>query len=221
MATIDGITFYDAKGKLFMPLREASRALDWPLKPVHGKWLLHGHAVPTSSLHRLASGTALVDVQWLKHAGAIVHRARRGMLTVKDARRPGKAFYVRRGMQRVFVNKRTQILLGVQGHHVVLRSRISSGMEGHETPKGIFKVQPYRTQVHKSKLYGNTPLPWAIQVVGNVFIHGDGDTRSRRSHGCIRLPVSGRNYARWFYHWVEVGTPVTILGKWPKAVASK
>ena len=215
VATFDGITFYDSHGKLYMPLRQVSRVLDWPLSKNHGHWVLHGSVVPAARLHRLASGTALVDVTWLKSAGAIVHRSKPAAFVVKDAKRPGKAFYVRRGMQRVFVNKSTQTLLGVQGHQVVLRSQISTGMEGHETPKGIFKIQSYRAKIHKSKLFANTPLPWAVQVVGNVFIHGDGDTHSRHSHGCIRLPVSGRNYARWFYFWVEPGTPVTILGKWP------
>lgn len=31
------------------------------------------------------------------------------------------------------------------------------------------------------------------------------------SHGCVRLPLTGRNPAKFFYEWVQSGTPVTIM----------
>jgi lipoprotein-anchoring transpeptidase ErfK/SrfK len=216
LATFDGITFPDARGKLFLPIREASKALNWPLSKGPKAWKFHGHTVPAASLRSLPDGSRLVDVAWLAKAGAIVNRRRDALTTIKDRRRRGKAFYVRRGTKRVFVNKRAQMLVAFQGRRTVLRSPISIGREGHETPTGIFRAQGLKEKVHISKLYDNTPLPWSVHIVGNIFIHGAESTPSRGSHGCIRLPITGANPARWFFYWVDPGTPVTILGKWPK-----
>jgi lipoprotein-anchoring transpeptidase ErfK/SrfK len=30
------------------------------------------------------------------------------------------------------------------------------------------------------------------------------------SHGCIRLPLDGGNPARFFYEWIDRGTPVKV-----------
>jgi lipoprotein-anchoring transpeptidase ErfK/SrfK len=34
------------------------------------------------------------------------------------------------------------------------------------------------------------------------------------SHGCIRLPyLTDENPARFFYEWIDKGTPITIIKK--------
>ena len=78
-------------------------------------------------------------------------------------------------------------------------------------------MQGYRSQMHRSSIYNNAPMPWAFQVVGNIFIHGWKDVDpARGSHGCIRLPMSPENKARWMFYWIEKEVPISVLGKWPK-----
>ena len=59
-------------------------------------------------------------------------------------------------------------------------------------------------------------MPWSVQVHENIFIHGFRQVpRHPSSHGCIRLPLAGANPAKWFYNWIDLGTPVSIKGHWP------
>ena len=58
-----------------------------------------------------------------------------------------------------------------------------------------------------------------MRVHENVFIHGFQKVpRHPASHGCIRLPLAGANPAKWFYDWIDVGTPVSIRGHWPAPI---
>ena len=66
---------------------------------------------------------------------------------------------------------------------------ISSGREGHNTPRGVFHPQRLYTMVHSAK-YGNAPMPHSIFFYGQYAIHGTnavGHLGSPASHGCIRL----------------------------------
>jgi hypothetical protein len=72
--------------------------------------------------------------------------------------------------------------------------------------------------MHRSRLYHNAPMPWSVQVHENVFIHGFQKVpRHPASHGCVRLPLAGANPAKWFYDWIDIGTPISIRGHWPVA----
>src|SRR5207253_361958 len=117
---------------------------------------------------------------------------------------------VRRGEKRVEVDKATQELVARQGGRIVMKSHISTGIEGHNTPLGVYGAGPMKRPIHRSKLYHFVPMPWAVQVEGNVFIHGF-QTVPRRpsSHGCIRLSTTHGNPARWFYDWIDIGTPIS------------
>jgi len=74
--------------------------------------------------------------------------------------------------------------------------------------------------MHRSRLYHNAPMPWSVQVHENIFIHGFRKVPRRpSSHGCIRLPLTGANPAKWFYNWIDLGTPISIKGHWPAATS--
>ena len=54
-----------------------------------------------------------------------------------------------------------------------------------------------------------------------IFIHGFRKVpRHPTSHGCIRLPLEGANPAKWFYDWIDLGTPISIRGHWPAPAAT-
>lgn len=123
---------------------------------------------------------------------------------------------VRFAEKHVEVDLANQRLRAYQGARLVLDSHISSGREGRKTPPGDFKAGPVKSPMHRSRLYHNAPMPWSVQVHKNIFIHGFQKVpRHPASHGCIRLPLTGANPAKWFYDWIDIGTPVTIKGHWP------
>ncbi len=66
---------------------------------------------------------------------------------------------------------------------------VSTGKKGMATPKGIWK--PWiLSRNHRSRTYGNAPMPYAIFYDGGYAIHAtDQERRLGRpaSHGCVRL----------------------------------
>jgi lipoprotein-anchoring transpeptidase ErfK/SrfK len=116
--------------------------------------------------------------------------------------------------KRVEVDKTHQLLRAYEGDRLILESRVSTG-KGNSTPNGSYQVQG-KQRMHYSRRYDNAPMPYSVQVSGHYFIHGFTYVPDRpASHGCVRLPLSNGNPARAFYDWVEVDTPVEIIGRWP------
>lgn len=215
-ATIDGVTFYDQPGVLYLPARRVAKVLDWRLGVGQDKKTPYLNQRPVETrTRRLPNGTLLIQLHELKKRGLALQPSNHGKLTL--VRIKNREFYAREGAKRVVVNKSHMQIRAWQGQQVVMASPVTLGIEGKDTPSGIFKAQGYRARMHRSALYHNAPMPWAVNIVGNVFVHGWPHVSSGRgSHGCIRLPMAGGNPARFFYYWIDKGTPVSILGKWPR-----
>lgn len=69
--------------------------------------------------------------------------------------------------------------------------KTSTARAGKSTPKGFFRPQ-YFSSDHKSSLYNNSPMPWAVFFNGHVGTHGVlgnsiAQLGSRASAGCARL----------------------------------
>ncbi|MDF1824777.1 MAG: L,D-transpeptidase family protein [Verrucomicrobiales bacterium] len=113
--------------------------------------------------------------------------------------------------KRVEIDLTKQQLKAYQGNRVVLRTRISSGKTGN-TPTGNFKAGPYKSATHFSSLYHNAPMPWSVQITGNIFIHGFSVVPNYpASKGCVRVPIDGRNPAKRLFNWIDIGTPVRVF----------
>lgn len=113
--------------------------------------------------------------------------------------------------KHVVIDKSQQMLRAYEGNQLVLETRISTGKRGKETPNGHFRAQS-KSLMHRSRLYGNVPMPYSVQIAGNYFIHGFSSVPYHpASHGCIRVPM---DTAQEFYQWVTPGTPVDIVGGW-------
>lgn len=211
---LEGITFYEDEA-IYLPAREVGNALNWPVgwNAETSKVSLHGKEV--GAVRQMSDGTRLIPLSELKGRGLEITWDSEQKL--RKVRYNDQAFFVRDGQKRVVINKEEMSLSAWQGTRQVLSSPVTLGIEGHKTPTGIFEMQGYRAKMHKSSIYNNAPMPWAFQVVGNIFIHGWKDVNpGRGSHGCIRLPMTPENKARWMYYWVEKDVPISVLGKWPK-----
>jgi lipoprotein-anchoring transpeptidase ErfK/SrfK len=118
--------------------------------------------------------------------------------------------------KRVEIDKTTQTLRAYEGDKLILETRVSTGKWDRATPNGQFSAGD-KFRMHHSRLFDNAPMPYSVEVTGNVFIHGFGSVpRWPASHGCVRVPLDGGNPAKRFFEWVEPGTPIEIKGHWEK-----
>src|SRR5881275_1319336 len=215
---LDGISFAEDPHMLFVPVEEIALALRWEmqLNQESGQISLNRHLLDAAHLRKLTNGTLLVPLDELQRAGATITWSDDGMqvLVASDHRK----IAIRFADKHVEVDLANQRLRAYQGTRLVLDSHISTGREGKKTPPGDFKAGPVKTPMHRSRLYHNAPMPWSVQVHENVFIHGFQKVpRHPASHGCIRLPLACANPAKWFYDWIDIGTPISIRGHWPVA----
>jgi len=132
-------------------------------------------------------------------------QAKRG--AVKQTKRENRSFFG--GPKRVEIDLTAQMLRAYEGNRVVMKTHISSG-RNRATPTGSFRAG-WKDADHYSSLFNNAPMPWSVQVRGDIFIHGFTSVPDYpASHGCIRMPLTGNNPARRFFQWVEAGTPIRI-----------
>jgi hypothetical protein len=90
---------------------------------------------------------------------------------------------------------------------VIAKSPISSGMNGHETPTGIFSILE-KNRTHYSNLYGGAPMPFMQRITNSgVAMHAGEIPGYPASHGCVRLPY---NFARNLFGITDVGARVII-----------
>ena len=207
----DGITFAAKPAQVFVPIHEAESqlALDVERAENGGVESINGVPLKPGDRAGLVDGTELISVAALGRLGVALISEADGQSFVLSTGWWRK-MRVQVGAQRVEVSLAEQRLRGWQGDRLVLETKISSGRNGR-TPKGEFVAGPYKAAMHRSSLYNDAPMPWSVQINGNIFVHGFTSVPDYpASHGCIRMPLDGGNPAKWFYEWVSRGTPVVV-----------
>lgn len=213
---LEGITFADAPDRIYLPVLELAGEFGWKVKTVANTTDLEVNKVvlPRTKLRRLTAGTSLVSLQDVAPLSLTVSWD--AAARVARVQHKKKSFAVRNGPKRVDVNQSAQRLRAWQGTRQVLETRVSTGRRDHPTPNGYFTAGPLKTPMLISRRYDNTPMPWSVQIRGNILFHGSRSVPPRAdSHGCVRLPLGRRNVARWFYDWIPLGTPIAIGTSWP------
>jgi hypothetical protein len=111
------------------------------------------------------------------------------------------------GQERVVISLTDQLAYLYRGESLMAVATVSTGIEGRDTPTGIFAVRG-KTPMYRSKKYDNAPMPFAqfIDEYG-IALHAGFNPGYPASHGCIRLPVA---FAKKLYTVTGVGTPVYI-----------
>ena len=213
---LSGISFADRPETLYVDARKVADALGWEVvwEEATQRLSINNKVITSpSSVRRLLDGTALLVVGALRSLGGDVSwDASSGKAIVKSGNR---SVEIIRGEKRVEVDCATQRLQAWQGDTLVLETSVSTGGAGHRTPTGDFTAGPVKERMHYSSLYNGAPMPYSVQVSGNIFIHGFTSVpRFPASHGCIRVPLNNGNPARLFYEWVDRGTPIRIQGRW-------
>ena len=90
---------------------------------------------------------------------------------------------------------------------LIARSSVSTGVEDHPTPLGVFSVIG-KQRWHRSNIYSAAPMPYMQRITwSGVAMHEGKDIGHPASHGCIRLP---RDFAIRLYRLTKLGTRVII-----------
>ena len=104
-----------------------------------------------------------------------------------------------------------QRLYAHQYKKVVFTTRISSGIAGHRTPIGRFRIwAKVRRQTMSGPGYRLPNVQWVMYFAGENAIHGTywhHNFGRPMSHGCINATNQA---ARWLYNWAPRGTIVIV-----------
>ena len=209
--TLEAVTFAADPASRYVPLQEIADALHLTIRrnPAGQCIQFHQTTVPPGSLKQLNDGRELLHTHSLQLAGAAF-----APLDPSGQTRIRRGFYectLLTSPKRVEINLAEQQLRAWQGRRLVLQTHISSG-RNNRTPTGHFSAGPFRARMHYSSRYQNAPMPYSVQINGHIFIHGYPSVpRFPASHGCIRLPLDGLNPAKFFFEWVDNGSPVQVL----------
>jgi lipoprotein-anchoring transpeptidase ErfK/SrfK len=210
---IEAVTFAVVPEKTYVPLEEAARRLGWRIKRDEDskRLTLRKVLLPRKSIRRLIDGTEWIAISDLEARGAkATTDPEKGTVAISSGFARLK---VAVGAKRAEINLAKQQLSAWQGNRLVLRTRISSGKRGR-TPTGKFEAGPYKARRHYSSRYNNASMPWSVQVHGHIFVHGFTSVPNYpASHGCVRVPLTEGNPAKFFYEWIDRGTPIHIVKK--------
>lgn len=221
---ISGISFADDRGTLYAPVRALADELGMPIHwdASKSEVFLANKSIPGEAQRTLFDGQRLVAVRAISDSidGTIVHWDDASNTAIVSYE--GRAARVGVGEKKVVVNLDAQRMRAYQGDLLVLDTPVSTGRSGHRTPEGRYNAGPLKTRMLISRSYNDAEMPYSVQIRGDYVIHGYTSVPDYpASHGCVRVPLTGGNPARWFYNWVSVGTPIVISDTWKAAPAQQ
>ena len=111
------------------------------------------------------------------------------------------------GDPRVVVSLSDQLAYLYRGDALVAVASVSTGVDKHPTPTGIFSVW-LKKPMHRSVKYDNAPMPF-MQMIDEygIALHAGPNPGQPASHGCIRLPSE---FAKRLYRVTDLGATVMI-----------
>jgi len=111
------------------------------------------------------------------------------------------------GEPRVVISIGDQRAYLYRGDALVAVAAISTGVDKHPTPKGIFSVMQ-KKPMHRSIKYDLAPMPFMQQIDKyGISMHAGYNPGYRASHGCIRLPAE---FAKKLYGITSLGATVMV-----------
>jgi lipoprotein-anchoring transpeptidase ErfK/SrfK len=139
---------------------------------------------------------------------AKVTRKRQDSTKTADPSKPGKPSPPKpAGPLIIAVSIGSQHLTVYDNGAPIATAPISSGMQGHLTPMGVFSVIQ-KERWHRSNLYSNAPMPFMQRITwSGVAMHAGVLPGYPASHGCIRMPES---FAVRLWGMTRVGARVVV-----------
>ena len=161
----------------------------------------------------LSAGTAHAQFQfwprvtlWPGHHAPFKHRHHHRQTNSESARdaRPEAA---PKGPLQIIISIADQRVALFDNGTLIARSSVSTGVQGHPTPLGVFSVIEKR-RWHRSNIYSAAPMPYMQRITwSGVALHAGVVPGHPASHGCIRLK---NDFAARLWHLTKRGTRVII-----------
>lgn len=186
--------------------------------PVTGEAKKLGGDVPLHSAHALTGET-------VERSGRRYYVTREGLLlrdtavrVVEAQKRPE---VVKPNERWIRVDLSRQTLTAYEGDTAVFTTLVSSGIEGHDTPTGTFRLHAkHVTATMADDLAADGPysiedVPWTMYFHGSYALHAafwHERFGHQRSHGCVNLAPRD---ARWLFFWTSPDLPSAWHGVLP------
>ena len=133
----------------------------------------------------------------------------------KHQHRPTKSELAKNAQSEDTPKGPLQIIISIADQRVALydngaliaRSSVSTGIQHHPTPLGVFSVIS-KQRWHRSNIYSAAPMPYMQRITwSGIALHAGVVPGYPASHGCIRLTNS---FAMQLWHLTKRGTRVII-----------
>src|SRR5262245_43470101 len=117
---------------------------------------------------------------------------------------------VSKGPLHIIISIRDQRVSLYDDGALIARSSVSTGVQSHPTPLGVFSVIS-KQRWHRSNLYSAAPMPYMQRITwSGIALHAGVLPGYPASHGCIRLK---NDFAIRLWHLTKCGTRVVIAAE--------
>jgi L,D-transpeptidase catalytic domain len=131
------------------------------------------------------------------------HRAHKG----HELEQKAKPQEVAKGPLQIIVSIADQRISVYDDGTLIARSSVSTGVQDHPTPVGVFSVIG-KELWHRSNIYSAAPMPYMQRITwSGIALHAGVLPGHPASHGCIRL---AKDFAIRLWHLTKRGTRVII-----------
>jgi L,D-transpeptidase catalytic domain len=131
------------------------------------------------------------------------HRTNKGY----ELEKKPKSLEVVKGPLQVIISIADQKISVYDDGTLLARSSVSTGVQGHPTPVGVFSVIG-KELWHRSNIYSAAPMPYMQRITwSGIALHAGVLPGHPASHGCIRL---AKDFAVRLWHLTKRGTRVII-----------
>ena len=131
------------------------------------------------------------------------HRANKGY----ELEQKPKSLEVVKGPLQIIISIADQKISVYDDGTLIARSSVSTGVQGHPTPLGVFSVIG-KELWHRSNIYSAAPMPYMQRITwSGIALHAGVLPGHPASHGCIRL---AKDFAIRLWHLTKRGTRVII-----------
>jgi L,D-transpeptidase-like protein len=111
------------------------------------------------------------------------------------------------GPLQIIISIRDQRVSLYENAALMTRASVSTGVERHPTPVGVFSVIA-KQRWHRSNIYSGAPMPYMQRITwSGIALHAGVVPGHPASHGCIRLT---NDFAIRLWHLTKRGTRVII-----------
>lgn len=155
-----------------------------------------------SKRKRISTGLACALLVALTMIGTDAGAADRRNQTVASItpRTPGEPILA-------IVSLRSQRITVYDTNGLILRSQVSSGQRGRETPAGIFSIIQKDAE-HYSNIYDDAYMPNMQRLTwSGIALHGGVVPGYPASHGCVRMPY---DFAKELFDLSQVGLRIIL-----------